>query len=88
MKKTTTRILIIIATIFIFALIVNPLYILTEGNQVVITRFGQIVASTSSAGLHVKIPFVDTITTYPKKVMAPRRRLTANPDQGKPVYHR
>ena len=70
MKKTTTRILIIIATIFIFALIVNPLYILTEGNQVVITRFGQIVASTSSAGLHVKIPFVDTITTYPKKVMA------------------
>lgn len=70
MKKTTTRLLLIIATIFIVALIVNPLYILTEGNQVVITRFGQIVASTSNAGLHVKIPFVDTITTYPKKVMA------------------
>jgi len=60
----------IIAAIFIVALIVNPFYILTEGNQVVITRFGQIVASTSDAGLHVKIPFVDTITTYPKKVMA------------------
>ena len=60
----------IIAAIFIFALIVNPFFILTEGDQVVITRFGQIVASTSDAGLHVKIPFVDTITTYPKKVMA------------------
>jgi len=70
MKKTTTRLLIIIAAIFIFALIVNPFFILTEGDQVVITRFGQIVASTSDAGLHVKIPFVDTITTYPKKVMA------------------
>jgi len=60
----------IIAAIFIFVLIVNPFFILTEGDQVVITRFGQIVASTSDAGLHVKIPFVDTITTYPKKVMA------------------
>jgi len=70
MKKTTTRLLLIIAAIFIFILIVNPLYILTEGDQVVITRFGQIVASTSDAGLHVKIPFVDTITTFPKKVMA------------------
>jgi len=70
MKKTTTRTLVIIAGIILFALICNPFYILTEGNQVVITRFGQIVASTSEAGLHVKIPFVDTITTYPKKVMA------------------
>jgi len=70
MKKTTTRLLIAIVAIFIVATICNPFYVVDEGNQVVITRFGEIVNSTSKAGLHVKIPFIDTVTTYPKKIMA------------------
>jgi modulator of FtsH protease HflC len=70
MNKLGKIALIGAATIVVAFLVFNPFYIVTEGNQVVITRFGQIIATTSDAGLHVKAPFVDAITTYPKKVMA------------------
>ncbi len=70
MNKLGKIALIGVATIVVAFLVFNPFYIVTEGNQVVITRFGQIIATTSDAGLHVKVPFVDAITTYPKKVMA------------------
>jgi membrane protease subunit HflC len=69
-KETQTKILIGIAVLAVVALFFNPFYIVNEGNQVVITRFGEIVASTGNAGLHVKVPFIDAVTTYPKKVMA------------------
>ena len=51
-------------------LMTNPLFVVNEGNQVVITRFGEIVASTPSAGLHLRMPFVDKVITYPETVMA------------------
>jgi membrane protease subunit HflC len=37
---------------------------------VVITRFGQIVNSTAEAGLHLRVPFIDTVITYPKTIMS------------------
>lgn len=70
MKKTTYRLLVGIGALLLLLLIFNPFYIITEGDQVVITRFGEIVASSSDAGLHVKVPMIDVVTTYPKKVMA------------------
>jgi membrane protease subunit HflC len=70
MKKTTYRLLVGIGAVLLLLLIFNPFYIITEGDQVVITRFGEIVASSSEAGLHVKVPMIDVVTTYPKKVMA------------------
>ncbi|HKL87246.1 MAG TPA: protease modulator HflC [Treponemataceae bacterium] len=70
MKSTATKILIALAVIVILFIAANPFYILNEGNQVVITRFGEIVHSTSEAGLHVRVPFIDVVITYPKKVMA------------------
>ena len=48
----------------------GPLFILNEGNQVVITRFGSIVNTYTEAGLHFKIPFLDKVTTYPKLVLS------------------
>ena len=56
--------------LFIALLMTNPLFVVNEGNQVVITRFGEIVASTPSAGLHLRMPFVDKVITYPETVMA------------------
>ncbi len=70
MKKTTQRILVGVAIVLAVFLFFNPFFIVTEGEQVIVTRFGEIVASTSNAGLHVKIPVIDTVTMYPKKVMA------------------
>lgn len=68
-KKNQTSLIVGIA-IIIGIIILNPFYIIQEGNQVVVTRFGEIINSSSTAGLHLKIPFIDVVTTYPKKVMS------------------
>ncbi len=70
MKRSTAWALGTAAAILIILLMANPLYVVDEGNQVVITRFGEIVASTPNAGLHVRVPFVDQVITYPETVMA------------------
>jgi membrane protease subunit HflC len=70
MKRSTAWALGTAAAILIILLMANPLYVVDEGNQVVITRFGEIVASTPDAGLHVRVPFVDHVITYPETVMA------------------
>ena len=69
LKKFLTWILVIFA-LFIIFLFMGPFYIIDEGNQVVVTRFGSIVNTHTDAGLHVKVPFLDKITTYPKLVLS------------------
>lgn len=68
-KKFLTWILVIVA-LFIIFLFMGPFYIIDEGNQVVVTRFGSIVNTHTDAGLHIKVPFLDKITTYPKLVLS------------------
>jgi len=70
MKKTTVRGLIVLAIVLVAAAILNPLYVVNEGEQAIVIRFGEIVASARDAGLHVKMPFIDSAVTYPKKVMS------------------
>lgn len=72
MKKNTKPLafvltVVIVAIIFLMA---GPLYIVNEGTQVVVTRFGEITNTHTSAGLHIKMPFIDTVTTYPKLVLS------------------
>lgn len=62
--------LTVIAVLAVLLLFTGPLYIVNEGKQVVITRFGSIVGSHTEAGLYVKVPFLDKITTYPKLVLS------------------
>jgi len=68
--KHTKTILIGLAVLVALSLFINPFYEVTEGNQVVVTRFGEIINSSSEAGLHTKMPFLDTVTIFPKKVMS------------------
>ncbi|MDR2509223.1 MAG: protease modulator HflC [Spirochaetaceae bacterium] len=69
MKK---RVLIIIACAALVAAAVaaGPVYTLNEGEQAVIVQMGRIVDVVTEAGLHFKTPFVDTVTRYPKRIMA------------------
>ena len=62
--------LITVAILAALLLLTGPLYIVNEGKQVVVTRFGSIVNTHTEAGLYVKIPFLDKITTYPKLVLS------------------
>lgn len=59
--------LVILAVLLLFT---GPLYIVNEGKQVVVTRFGSIVGSHTDAGLYFKVPFLDKVVTYPKLVLS------------------
>lgn len=68
-KKFLTWLFVILA-LFIVFLFMGPFYIVDEGNQVVVTRFGSIVNTHTDAGLHIKVPFLDKVTSYPKLVLS------------------
>lgn len=68
-KKFWIGLITIFAVILIF-LMMGPLYIINEGEQVVVTRFGSIVNTHTDAGIHIKVPFIDKVTTYPKLVLS------------------
>ena len=68
-KKFFITLAVIAAAIFIF-LMMGPFYIINEGYQAVVTRFGGIVSTHTEAGLYFRIPFVDQVTTYPKLVLS------------------
>ena len=73
------RNLIIAGVVVIVALIVisQSLYVVQETEQVVVTRFGDVQNVHTSPGLYAKAPFVDTITTYDRRLL----RIDAPPSQ-------
>ena len=73
------RNLIIAGVLVIVALIVisQALYVVQETEQVGVTRFGDVKSVHTSPGLYVKAPFVDTITSYDRRLL----RIDAPPSQ-------
>ena len=69
MKKNYRTIIVIIVVILGF-FIAGPLYVVNEGEQAVIVQIGRLVNVITDAGLHVKIPFIDEVVRYPKRIMA------------------
>ena len=68
-KKLITTLVIIAVVLFIFVLL-GPFYILYEGQQSVVTRFGKIVNTEDKAGLRFKMPIVDSVVIYPNKIIS------------------
>ena len=60
-------ILIVLGVVF---LLLDPLYVVNEGYQAVITRFGRIVDTKTEAGLYIRVPVIDFVTTYPKLILS------------------
>ena len=62
---------IIIGAIAIILVIValNSMYTVRENEYACTVRFSKIIETTDEAGLHFKIPFVDSIKTFPKATM-------------------
>jgi len=69
MKRMFTT-LIIAFIIFIGVVVAGPLFIVNEGEQAVVVQFGRITNVITTAGLKLKIPFIDEVVRYPKKIMA------------------
>lgn len=69
MKKLITGIVVLVVVVFI-VLAFGPFYTLKEGEQVVVVRFGRIIQVSREAGLKLKVPFIDRVRRYPKKVLS------------------
>ena len=62
--------LIIPIVIILLILIGNPFYIIKEGKQAIITQFGQPIGDPiTKAGLHLKIPFIQKVTRFEKRIL-------------------
>ena len=68
-KKFITTLVVVGIFLVIFFLL-GPFYILYEGQQAVVTRFGKIVDTEQNAGLKFKMPVVDNVVIYPKKIIS------------------
>lgn len=72
MKKANK--IFVILGVLIVALVIfmmmGPFYVINEGTQVVVIRFGKIVDTHTEAGLYFKVPFVDVVVTYPKLILS------------------
>jgi membrane protease subunit HflC len=69
MKKPVT-IIVVIFIIVIGVIIAGPMYVIDEGEQAVIVQMGRIIDVVTEAGLNFKVPFIDDVVRYPKRIMA------------------
>jgi len=67
--KKLLKIIIVIAVVLIAVFIMGPFFVLDEGEQAVIVQMGKITTTYTDAGLHLKVPFIDDVVRYPKKIM-------------------
>jgi membrane protease subunit HflC len=68
--KVLIVVLVVIAVIVVMFFFAGPIYILEEGYQCVIIQFGKINRTVTDAGLHFKIPFLETVHVFTKKILA------------------
>ncbi len=60
-KRLTTAIILLI---LILLVLVNSLFVVSEKERAVLLRFGLIVNANVKPGLHIKIPFIETLRAF------------------------
>lgn len=69
MKKLVTTAVVLLIIVVVFVLL-GPLYIIEQGEQAVVTRFGKIVSTVTEPGLKFKMPVIDNVVKYSKKILS------------------
>jgi membrane protease subunit HflC len=69
MKKIVIILVIVVAALLVVTLL-GPYFIMTEGEQAVVIQFGKIVRVETDAGVKGKVPFVESVVKYTKKVQS------------------
>ncbi len=64
---TVAGVILALLIAFVFA---GPFYTVDEGEQVVVVRFGEIVEVHTDAGLKMRIPFVDNVRRFSRRVQS------------------
>jgi len=85
------RTIIVFGVIVILALIflwpgkgqLKALYVVDETEQVIITRFGEVKSVKVKSGLYVKLPFVDTVITFDRRILRIDAPAVPMPDKEK-----
>ena len=70
MNKKLITIILTVLGIMILLVAMGPFYILNEGQQAVVIRFGRIVDAQQDAGLKLKVPFIDNVVRYSKRILS------------------
>ena len=70
MKDSAPTVAIVVVLVLAVLLVAGGfIYRVDEREQVVVTRFGQVRGETKDAGLHLKMPFVDTVNRFDKRIL-------------------
>ena len=70
MRSSVISAVIVILVIVAFIGVTSTFYILQEGQQAIIVQFGRPVGDTiTSAGLHLKIPFIQEVRRFEKRLL-------------------
>ena len=76
------RVLLIVILVLAALLAVNSMFTVRENEYACTVRFSKIIDTTDSAGLHFKVPFLDSVKYFPKTTMlydiAPSEVLTSD----------
>ena len=83
--------LIAVGVIVILALIflypgkgqLKALYVVEATEQVIVTRFGEVKSVKTSSGLYFKLPFVDNVITFDRRILRIDAPPVAMPDKEK-----
>ena len=67
MNRSYTAILIII--LITFFVIIQAVFIVDETNTAIVTRFGEPIKTTTTPGLNFKIPFIDQVRKFEKRLL-------------------
>lgn len=68
LKKST--IVAIIVVLFVMILGLNSMFIVEEGEQAITVRLGEIKNTYTRAGINFKLPIVDDVKKFPKKILS------------------
>ncbi|NCN05147.1 MAG: protease modulator HflC [Spirochaetales bacterium] len=71
-QKDKNNLVVLLVVLGLVALIIflGPFYIVREGTQAVVVRFGEVIDVTTEPGLHFKIPVIDEVVMYSARVLS------------------
>ncbi len=68
-KKTVLSVVLALAVLIGAVCLASSMYTVRENEYACTVRFSQIIATTDQAGLHFKVPFLDSVKYFPKATM-------------------
>jgi membrane protease subunit HflC len=60
---------LIIIALLVLGFAQNPLFVVSEGEQALVTEFGKPVGGVLGPGLHVRVPFTQTVHRFEKRIL-------------------